>query len=142
MEKCLSYVSGKMETVQKAIQSTQLSANSESKSSMGDKYETGRAMAQLEIEKLMGQLNEFTKMKQELDLVSLDQVGPSIKKGSLVYTDMGAYFLSVSVGKMVLDSETYFAVSLASPIGKSLIGRKEGDVAELNGKKINIQKVV
>jgi sortase (surface protein transpeptidase) len=52
---CVSYVGQRIETAQRAIAIAQASANEETKSSAGDKYETGRAMAQLEIEKI--QLN-------------------------------------------------------------------------------------
>jgi hypothetical protein len=48
-------------SAEEAIRMAQESANQEGKSSAGDKYETGRAMAQLEIEKASGQLAEANK---------------------------------------------------------------------------------
>lgn len=141
-EKCVAYVVEKMETAQKAIQTAQDSANTESKSSMGDKYETGRAMAQLEIEKNLVQLNEFQRMKQELERTPWEQTNSSAQKGSLVYTNSGIYFLSVSAGKIVLDNESYFAVSLMSPIAKSLLGLKEGDDSMFNGKAMRVLRIV
>lgn len=141
-ERCAAYVFEKMETVQKAIQAAQDSANAESKSSMGDKYETGRAMAQLEIEKNLAQLNEFQKIKQDLDRTPWEQTASKVQKGSLVYTSLAIYFLSISAGKIVLRNETYFAVSLLSPIAKSLVGLKEGDDAVFNGKAMKVLRIM
>ena len=48
--------------LQNAINRAQESLDSESKSSAGDKHETGRAMAQLEMEKLGGQYESARKL--------------------------------------------------------------------------------
>jgi hypothetical protein len=71
--KCLVFVEQRIATAQEAIASAQRSANEETKSSAGDKYETGRAMAQLEIEKSTLQLAESFKLKQFLEKMEVDQ---------------------------------------------------------------------
>jgi len=48
---CEAFVYQKRTTLQDQIKSYQLALTSETKSSAGDKHETGRAMVQLEIEK-------------------------------------------------------------------------------------------
>ena len=48
---CVGFVEDRLETIQKTIQDIQMSLTSETKSSAGDKHETGRAMLQLEREK-------------------------------------------------------------------------------------------
>ena len=53
---CVTYINQRMATAQQAIHTAQASANEETKSSAGDKYETGRAMMQLEIEKIVRSL--------------------------------------------------------------------------------------
>ena len=52
VEKCLDSVQVKLSQLEVEKSKIQDSANNETKSSMGDKYETGRAMAQNEIGKL------------------------------------------------------------------------------------------
>ena len=62
---CLEFTDTQISTLKSAIKATQQSANEETKSTAGDKYETGRAMAQLEVEKFQSQLAEALKMKQK-----------------------------------------------------------------------------
>ena len=50
---CKEFVQDKLSTIEKTIQSNKSALNSETKSSAGDKHETGRAMLQLEMEKRM-----------------------------------------------------------------------------------------
>ena len=119
----------------------QESANQEDKSSAGDKYETGRAMAQLEIEKASGQLAEANKLKQALEHIHADASGPIVKPGSLVITNQGSYFISIAAGKLTVDGETWFAISASSPLGATLMGRKEGDVVMMMLKEIVVERV-
>ena len=53
---CQEFVNQKLDTIQKTILSNKEALNSETKSSAGDKHETGRAMLQLEMEKAGQQL--------------------------------------------------------------------------------------
>ena len=50
-ELCCTYADSRIRVAQEAIQQAQQAANMEEKSTAGDKYETGRAMAHLEKEK-------------------------------------------------------------------------------------------
>jgi len=137
-EACRTYVQTKIKTAKDAISMAQSSANEDSKSSMGDKYETGRAMAQLEIEKNTVQMHEFARMGQELERISIEKNGEQAQKGSLIYTSHGTYFLALGAGQIALDGDIYFAVSVLSPIGSILLGTKEGDEIQFNGKQMKI----
>jgi hypothetical protein len=59
---CQKIVEDRLATAQQAMDAAQQSANQEEKSSAGDKYETGRAMAQLERDKAATQVEENKKM--------------------------------------------------------------------------------
>jgi len=52
----MAYIDQRIDAAKKAIGEAQASANEETKSSAGDKYETGRAMMQLAIEQNSTQL--------------------------------------------------------------------------------------
>ncbi len=119
---CLAYVHERITASQEAIHTAQQSANEETKSSAGDKYETGRAMAQLEIENNSAQLAESKKLKQMLKQISPDQKSKSVKIGSLVITNQGNFYIAISAGQFVINDKTYFAISAASPIGQKLMG--------------------
>ena len=119
---CLKFVDQRIAAAQEAIAVAQQSANEETKSSAGDKYETGRAMAQLEIEKNSAQLAESLKLKQTLEKIDVDQKADSVRTGSLVKTNYGAFFIAISAGQFTINNEVYFAISPASPIGQKLMG--------------------
>jgi transcription elongation GreA/GreB family factor len=119
---CVAYIHERITAAQVAIQTAQLSANEETKSSAGDKYETGRAMAQLEIENNSAQLAESIRLKQVLEQISFDQATTSVQMGSVVITNQGNFYIAISAGQFVIEGKTYFAISTASPIGQKLIG--------------------
>ena len=135
-------VAQRIASSEEAIRMAKESANEEGKSSAGDKYETGRAMAQLEIEKASRQLAEANKLKQALEKISVDKGGPVVASSSLVITNQGRYFISIAAGRLTVDNETWFAISAGSPLGANLVGKKEGDVVKLMGKEIVIEKVL
>ena len=105
---------------------------SETKSSAGDKHETGRAMLQLEMEKAGQQLASINQMKEIIKRVAIETTSGVVCLGSLVVTDKGNYYLAISMGKIVIDSIPYYAVSINSPIGNQLLGKCEGDSISFN----------
>ncbi|MBO9702188.1 MAG: 3-oxoacyl-ACP synthase [Sporocytophaga sp.] len=140
-ELCTAFVEQRIASSQKAIEHAQLAANEETKSSAGDKYETGRAMMQLEIEKQSVQLGEAMKLKQVLSQINPEKSTDIIQSGSLITTDQGNFYISISAGKLEVEGSIYFAVSPVSPIGALLMGKKSGDSVQLNGKTFTIRKI-
>jgi len=63
---CLEFVDSRLNAITHTINEIQVSLTSETKSSAGDKHETGRAMLQLEREKAGNQLAEIKKTKEIL----------------------------------------------------------------------------
>ena len=124
---CREYVERRIQSCREAIAEAQESANEETKSSSGDKYETGRAMMQLEIEKNAQQLSESLKLKNALDQIRLDVPSSSVQSGSLVVTDREVFFIAISLGKIALEGKSYFVIAPASPLGAQLMGAKVGD---------------
>jgi hypothetical protein len=124
---CEEYVNQKIEFAQEAIDNAQSSANEETKSSSGDKYETGRSMMQLEIEKYSSQLEEGFKLKKTLNQISIEKPSKSVIPGSLVITNNGNYFISISAGKLIIKSIDYISISISSPLGQSLYNRSVND---------------
>jgi transcription elongation GreA/GreB family factor len=115
---------------------------SETKSSAGDKHETGRAMAQLEREKLGQQLVEINKIKQTLNRVKTIKTTNIVTIGSLVYTNQFNYYIAISAGEFIVNNNSFYAVSPNTPIGKLLIGKTIGDIILFKNKRINIIDVV
>lgn len=138
---CQAYIEQRIDTAQKAIAIAQASANEETKSSAGDKYETGRAMAQLEIEKNATQLAEAQKLKAALGQIKPEHPTNVVQSGSLVVTSQGNFYIAISAGQFTIDAVNYFSISPASPIGSKLIGLKEGIRFSFNTRIYQIEKV-
>jgi hypothetical protein len=138
VEKAKEILEGKIAEIEKAIFNVQNAANEESKSSMGDKYETGRAMAQNDRAMLEVQKGEFLNDKSVLENINFNQVSENIRPGSIVETSIGIFLLSISLGKVVLDGKTIMLISVKSPIGTLLLGKNKSDKLNLNGKLIEV----
>jgi len=117
------------------------SRDSDSKSSVGDKYETSRAMAHIEIDKHERQLNATKQLGNEMNKINPLRISETVEFGSVVYTSNGNYFIGVAQGKIDLDGESFYAISLASPIGKAMFGKKIGDEIAFNNQNITIIKI-
>ena len=132
-EQCEVFVNKRLYNIENVISSNQKALQSETKSSAGDKHETGRAMLQLEIEKAGQQLAGITQMKAVLSKIDISKTSKNACLGSVIITDKARYFLSISAGQLVVVDKSYFAISVASPIGKLLLGKQEKDAISFNG---------
>ena len=138
---CKTYIDKGLETVEDIISSNQKALQSETKSSAGDKHETGRAMLQLEMEKAGQQLAGISQMSLVLAKIDISNTSVKVHLGSLIYTDKATYFLSISAGKLTAYGEDFFAISVSSPIGKLLLGKQENEEVYFNGNCIKIAKI-
>jgi len=141
-QRCLNIIEDRVMALQQILKETQQAANNETKSSAGDKHETGRAMAQLETEKLTAQLIEMQHIKQHLAQINPNITGNKVVLGSLVYTNKGNFYLAASIGKVALENQNFFVISSASPIGQILLTKKEKESFSLNGMEYSILSVV
>jgi transcription elongation GreA/GreB family factor len=138
---CLTYIEERIKGARQAIQFAQASANEETKGSAGDKYETGRAMAQLEIEKNSTQLGEAQKLKQILLQLDPVKTSDTIQAGSLAVTNHGRFYISIPAGQFIVERETYFAISPSSPIAQKLLGLSVADKFSFNKKDFEVEEV-
>jgi len=115
---------------------------SETKSSAGDKHETGRAMLQLEMEKAGQQLSAVQQMQQTLAKINSSKPSTNIALGSVIKTSSAYYYLGISAGELTIKETVYFAISPSSPIGKLLMGKKVEDTFIWRGKEIKIDRVL
>ena len=139
---CQEYVDRRIEVSRAAIAQAQEAANEETKSSSGDKYETGRAMMQLEIEKNAGQLTESLKLKYALGQISIDKQSDSVQPGSLVVTDREIFFVAISMGKVTYLNQSCIVISPASPLAIKLMGLKPGAKMVFNNHHYVVKEVL
>ncbi|WP_426492907.1 3-oxoacyl-ACP synthase [Hymenobacter sp. 102] len=138
---CLAYVQERIDACQAAIRAAQESANSETKSSAGDKYETGRAMAQNERDRNAIQLQQAQQLHGELQRINPALPCDTVRPGALVRTSMGTFYLGISAGKLTVEGQDYFAVSAAAPVAAALAGKRAGESAVFNGKSVRIMGI-
>jgi transcription elongation GreA/GreB family factor len=138
---CWQYIQTRINTIQEAILAAQTAANEETKSSAGDKYETGRAMAQIDKDLNTKQLVEAQKIKNDLLKMDINPQTDLVHLGNVVKTNQGNYFIAIGAGKIVIDNIIYFAVSPVSPIGAQLLKRKVNDEIIFNHKSLIINEI-
>ncbi|TWR23888.1 3-oxoacyl-ACP synthase [Mucilaginibacter achroorhodeus] len=138
---CVAYVQQRIQAATEAIEQAQQAQTDDTKSSAGDKYETGREMAQQESNRNAAQLAEANKLMVALNRISTNGNLLTAEAGSVVATDNGSFYLAVSAGILSVDGKSYFAVSAASPIGLHIKGKTAGEKFSLNGKDYNILSV-
>lgn len=126
-KKCADFVEERLSKIQKQIKEIQESLTSETKSSAGDKHETGRAMLQLEREKAGQQLAEVEKLKEALSKIDVTKSSQIIGLGSIVFTSQANYFIGISAGQLEVETDKFFAISSNTPIGLLLMGKIIGD---------------
>ena len=140
-EYCHTFCDSKLERIKGEIEKIRMALTSETKSTAGDKHETGRAMLQLEREKLGRQLLEAEKMKQLMNRIPINSNDQRIAAGSLVETEKAKFFISISAGKYQSEQGRVFCISASSPIGQLLLGKSRGDTIVFNGVEQRIVKV-
>ncbi len=128
------FVAEKIENLEISMRAARESGNDETKSTTGDKHETGKAMMQLEQEKIGIQLNELQKMSKVLEGIPQGLSPGKIKPGNVVVTNQGNFYISVAAGKISMGKELYFAISAVSPLGNLFLKSSSGESVNFNGK--------
>lgn len=134
-------VNDKVALLQKMLQELIDSAKNETKSSAGDKYETGRAMLQIEQDNVRKQLKEALEQKAIFEKIDTRRATAQIRTGSLVKTDKGYLFVSVGLGKLNIDGIKVIAMSPQSPLGSKLLGLKTTESVTMNGTTYTIESI-
>ncbi|MEC7263617.1 MAG: 3-oxoacyl-ACP synthase [Bacteroidota bacterium] len=139
---CWDYVNERAHRLKKSNDDLQESLDSEDKNSTGDKHETGRAMVQLEQEKLAQQVQELDNTRDALKKVNIDRISETIGEGSWVKTSFANYFIAISAGAYKYEKEMVYCISINAPIAQLLVDKKKGDSFVFNGNTHTILEVV
>jgi len=140
-EHCLALLNNRFKELRDAINAVQEVANSETKSSAGDKHETSRAMAQRDVEMLSRQLGEISKSIETLKGLKQKNHSDLVQPGSVVVTSIGVFYLSVALGKIEISEKSIMVISSESPFAKAILGRKQGNQVEWKGSLVNLKSV-
>ena len=136
---CHAFIEQRITAARTAMQAAQESSSSETKSSAGDKYETGREMANAERDRNAAHMQQAQQLQAELARISSDAACDTVRSGALVHTSLGRFYISISAGQ--LPGTDVFAVSPAAPVAVALKGLRAGQEAIFNGKTVRIESV-
>tara|TARA_Y100000992_G_C21135935_1_gene428877 strand:+ start:427 stop:822 length:396 start_codon:yes stop_codon:yes gene_type:complete len=131
-----------MKTLEQQKKRLQKDLTSETKSSVGDKHETGRAMIQLEREKLGNQIREIELNYQRLNTIENVKTSNSISLGSIIFTDKANYYVAIAADSCEVNSKVFYCISSQSPIGKLLIGKKVNESIIFNNIESTIIEII
>jgi len=131
-QQALKLVQTKLLELEAHYRDLQEGQSSNTKSTAGDKHDTEREMVEVELNNYSRQIQT-----QKQNLNSLKSIDPArknkVEQGALVQTENGWFYLSIPLGKIDLEGEKVWLISLASPMGQALNGKKTGEKFELNG---------
>jgi transcription elongation GreA/GreB family factor len=134
-------IATRMQVAWDAMQAAQASANEEGKSSAGDKYETARAMGQIERDMHARQYENNRQESLVLERIDSTLSFPKIGIGALVTTADHYIFVSISAGIITIEGKKIIAVSSHSPIGNALLGKQVGDSFLFQNKRCEILSI-
>lgn len=141
LEKVKELMESRMQTSYEAMEAAKNSANEEGKSSAGDKYETARAMGQLDRE-MNGRMYEQARQERlSLDKIDTEILFTKVAFGALTETTMGYFFVSIGAGIIELNGTKFMVISQEAPIGQIILGKTVDDNFEFRGKKHKILSI-
>ena|SRR6201996_8586993 len=137
----LDHIGQRIANSNEAMSQAQEAANSEEKSSAGDKYETGRAMGHLQKDMHARQLAEALKEQAALHAIAIEPLSPEGRPGAYLQAEGIAFFISAGLGKQVFDGRTIVFLSPQAPLAAQLQGKKAGDQVFFNKTLMTLQDV-
>lgn len=137
----LLVIHSKIAILLKVLNDLKESGANETKSTAGDKHETALAMLQIEQANTRAQLQEVIAQKNSLEKINPTLSANIIVNGSLIKTNRGYLFMSIALGRAVIDNHTVIALSPQAPLGHKLMGLKKGDAALINNIEYRIESI-
>ncbi len=138
---CLGLVRERIALVEAGIADARTSAQSDTKSSAGDKHETSRAMAQLEIDKQQVSLGNLLAMQDVLMRLDPTRTHARMGEGALVRTDSGLFYVAVGLGRMEVNGQDVQVISPQAPLVALLKSLDIGGSAVFNGRSYALLQV-
>jgi len=141
IEKCKNNLREAKANLKQEIEAVKESMGSDTKSSAGDKYETGREMMNQERDKFQAQVEVINRNLAVLQNINTNEDYNSVQFGAFVETSAGKYFISISYGNLDFDGQPIVLISAISPLAQLMIDKKVGDKIDWNGKQIMIEAI-
>lgn len=108
--------------------------------SEGDDSGSGKLLNDLE--KNMTYLNDAKKTKDYLSNIKTNIESTEVVLGSIVKTNVMNFYISTSIGKIELENDVFYAISVNSPIGQLLMNKTVNAAFEFNQNKYVITEII
>ena len=139
-EAVLDLISEKKADFQSQLLALQEASNADTKSSMGDKYETGRESINQSRDLLENQKVLLDRNEKIIEQTSVD---PSliVTTGALIKIHLGWIWVAASIGKITCQGSDIQVVSADSPLVLALKGKRAGDTVNFRGSPTEILEI-
>jgi hypothetical protein len=138
---CTIMLRERVDTARQAMESAQESANNEGKSSAGDKYETARAMSQIDRDRSAGQMDEAIQDMLLLQSIDADKIYDEVNNGAIVVCGSTIYFIATGIGSLSYQGDKVIVLSPKAPLSNLLRGKVKGDSVTFNRHTFDISDV-
>lgn len=138
---CSMIIEQRMHAAKQAMQQAQAAANSEDKSSAGDKYETSRAMSHLEKDLHARQLSANQQELAALLAVNVKSIHTTIAAGSVVMCSDFTFFIAAGLGKIDFEGRKVYLLAPNAPLAKALLKKQSGAEIFFNNKPMVVMDV-
>lgn len=89
----------------------------------------------LQVKQLEKHLDEIKLLKK----VNTEKISDKVEFGSVVVTDKQNMFVSIALGKLLFENESYYIISTQVPVFKAMQDKKKGDTFTINNNQFTIQ---
>ncbi len=141
LEICLQAQNERVETTRNAMETAEQAANEEEPSTE-ENVDSMREQLRTDREMYAKQFSEAVIGLNTLRRIQVEQYIDTVALGAVIKTDAPQnLFIGINVGKIQIDKDTFFAISLESPLVKEMLGKKQGETFTFRDKKIKILEV-
>ncbi|MCJ8167382.1 hypothetical protein MKJ04_21250 [Pontibacter sp. E15-1] len=140
LQECNRLLNAQIKAAKDAMDEAQESAN-EHQGAMEDKFESFRENCQIQRDMYARQLDELIRTMSVLRNINATKANKEISLGAVVHTELQNYFISVSLGEIKLDEESFYAISGMSPLYKAMAGKTAGESFSFRDKTYKVLQV-
>ncbi len=137
LQECILMQQKIVDNAHKAMKDAQESAN-EGEGGMEEKFESFREQMHQDRDMFARQLDEAVSSLALLKKVDVNKEVTSVSFGAVVVTEHQKFFVNISLGQLVFNGETIFAISPQTPIYQAMAGKKVGETFDFRDRKVKI----
>ncbi|MBX7180582.1 MAG: hypothetical protein K1X82_00590 [Bacteroidia bacterium] len=137
LETCISIQTNHLQTLKDEIDEAERIANDHD-GGAEENMDSFREEMQNKREVFTRQFQVTSNDLQILRRVDPNKTDTQVQFGSVVFTESQKLFVTVSLGRVNVNGEDFFAISMQTPLFKVLSGKRKGETANFNGKDIKI----